>query len=187
MEAGTSIDRLVLGVCGSIAASMVPAALIWLKGEGLFQEVRVILTEMASTLVSAESLSVISGKRVETGWPSEPWASTTPLHMDVALWGQLILVMPATANHLAKAAHGIADDLLSTTLLASEAPVIFVPAMNERMWAKQATRDNVDVLRSRGYTVIEPGPGLSVAESSTGPGGMADVTVVARTIREAVA
>jgi phosphopantothenoylcysteine decarboxylase/phosphopantothenate--cysteine ligase len=85
-------------------------------------------------------------------------------HIQLTREADLFLIMPATANIIAKAAHGIADDLLSTAILASPAPVIIVPCMNEQMWYSAVVRDNVQLARAHGYHVLEPTQGIEIAD-----------------------
>jgi phosphopantothenoylcysteine decarboxylase/phosphopantothenate--cysteine ligase len=90
-------------------------------------------------------------------------------HIELARWAQQVIVAPATADAIAKLAHGFADDLVATLCLATEAPIAIAPAMNHRMWRHPATQDNVATLRSRGVQVIGPDDG-PLAEGESGPG-----------------
>ena len=94
-------------------------------------------------------------------------------HLELAHWTSQILIAPATANSIARLAHGFADDLVSTLCLATTAPVAIAPAMNHRMWLHPATQDNIATLRSRGVQVIGPNDG-PLAERESGPGRMAE-------------
>jgi len=98
-------------------------------------------------------------------------------HLELAGWAQRVIVAPATANTIAKLAHGLADDLVSTLCLATEAPLAIAPAMNHRMWRHPATQANVAVLRSRGVQVIGPDDG-PLAEGESGPGRMAEPAAI---------
>ena len=92
--------------------------------------------------------------------------------------------MPATANTLAKAAHGIADNLLTATILAANCPVVFAPSMNATMWCKSTTQRNVTQLRADGHTVIEPVSGTAVSDGEEGPGGLPDIGTILRNVEE---
>ena len=94
-------------------------------------------------------------------------------HIELARWPEAIVIAPATANTLAKLAHGMADDLLSTLCLATTAPIFVAPAMNHRMWLHPATQTNIDTLKSRGVVVIGPGVGVQAC-GETGPGRMSE-------------
>ena len=94
-------------------------------------------------------------------------------HLELARWAQQVIVAPATANTLAKLAHGLADDLVSTLCLATEAPIAVAPAMNHVMWRHPATQANLATLRARGVQVIGPNDG-PLAEGESGPGRMAE-------------
>jgi phosphopantothenoylcysteine decarboxylase/phosphopantothenate--cysteine ligase len=98
-------------------------------------------------------------------------------HLELARWAQQVVVAPATANTLAKLAHGFADDLVSTLCLATPAPLAVAPAMNHRMWLHPATQANVAVLRARGVQVIGPDDG-PLAEGESGPGRLSEPTAI---------
>ena len=119
--------------------------------------VKTILTDSATQFVSPLNFSTITHNSVH----SSLFTDTDPIpHITLADWADKIVVAPATANIMAKAAHGIGDDLLSTTLLAAHSPVLFVPAMNVNMYRNAATQANMDILRQRGHHILEPSTGL---------------------------
>lgn len=143
--------RVLFGVTGSVAAhrGLEAARLIAKAGH----EVRCILTRGATEFVRPLAFKTLVGET----YTDEDFKST--LHIELAGWSECRVVAPATANIMAKVAHGIADDLLSTALLAAGPPVIFVPAMHESMWLSPATQENLRVLKSQGHTVMEPTTG----------------------------
>lgn len=146
----------MLGVSGGIAAYK-SAELVRLLTQKEIQ-VHCILTEHAEEFVTPLTLATLSGQPVLTGRFESPESGKIQ-HIELAETADLILVAPATANVIAKLAHGIADDLLTTTLLAAQGMVVVCPAMNVFMWENQATVDNLALLKKRGIQVIGPAPG----------------------------
>ena len=163
--------RITLIVSGGIAAykSCFAARLLVKAGA----EVRVVMTENAARFVSPLTFEALTGHPVLTtewsGGHAEEGGAMP--HIALARSADLILVMPATANLIAKAANGIADDLASTLLCARRSPLVVVPAMNEAMWSGPATRRNVATLRGDGAVVLGPVQGLQAC-GDTGPGRM---------------
>ncbi|MEC9093111.1 MAG: flavoprotein [Planctomycetota bacterium] len=147
--------EILLGVSGGVAcykSAMICSVLIQ-QGHG----VNVILTESATRFIGAPTFEALSGRAValsgfDSRYPLGP-------HIQLAKQADLFLVAPATANIIAKAAQGIADDLLSTTLLSFRGRLVFAPAMNSEMWNKVAVQRNVDQLRSDGVEMIGPDSG----------------------------
>ena len=154
----------MLGVGGGIAAYKVAHLLRLLTESGL--DVRVVPTRSALEFVGAATWAALSGHPVT----AEVWDDVHQVpHVRVGREADLVLVAPATADLLARAANGLADDLLTNTLLTTRAPVVFAPAMHTEMWEHPATVDNVATLRRRGALVLEPGVGrLTGADSGTG-------------------
>ncbi|WP_410589111.1 bifunctional phosphopantothenoylcysteine decarboxylase/phosphopantothenate--cysteine ligase CoaBC [Amycolatopsis sp. lyj-23] len=163
-----SKPRVVLGVGGGIAAYKACEVLRGLTESG--HDVRVVPTEAALNFVGAATFEALSGHPVHTGVFTEV---PEVQHVRVGKEADLVLVVPATANLLAKAAHGLADDLLTNTLLTARCPVAFFPAMHTEMWEHPATRDNVALLRSRGMVVTEPDSGR-LTGVDTGKGRLAN-------------
>ncbi|QWF84338.1 bifunctional phosphopantothenoylcysteine decarboxylase/phosphopantothenate--cysteine ligase CoaBC [Amycolatopsis sp. CA-230715] len=163
-----SKPRVVLGVGGGIAAYKACEVLRGLTESG--HDVRVVPTEAALRFVGAATFEALSGHPVHTGVFTEV---PEVQHVRVGKEADLVLVVPATANLIAKAAHGIADDLLTNTLLTARCPVAFFPAMHTEMWEHPATRDNVAALRRRGTVVTEPAAGR-LTGVDTGKGRLAD-------------
>ena len=156
--------RVVLGVSGGIAAYKACEVLRGLTETG--HDVRVVPTASALRFVGAPTWSALSGHPVS----DEVWddAHEVP-HVRIGQDADLVLVVPATADLLARAAHGLADDLLTSTLLTARCPVLYVPAMHTEMWEHPATADNVALLRARGAVVAEPAVGrLTGADSGKG-------------------
>ena len=153
--------RVVVGVSGSIAAYKAPFVVRLLRQAG--HEVKVVATESALRLIGAPALAAVSGQAVSTGVFDDPAAVE---HVAVAERAELVLVAPASADLLARVRAGRADDLLTATILTSQAPVVLAPAMHTQMWLNPATQDNVAVLRERGLTVIEPDSGRLTGKDS---------------------
>jgi phosphopantothenoylcysteine decarboxylase / phosphopantothenate---cysteine ligase len=146
--------KVVLGVSGGIAAYKACELLRRLTESG--HDVRVVPTESALHFVGAATWSALSGHAVSTG----VWSDVHEVpHVRIGQGADLVVVAPATADMLAKAAHGLADDLLTNTLLTARCPVVFAPAMHTEMWEHPATQENVATLRRRGVIVIEPAVG----------------------------
>ncbi len=158
--------KIVLGVTGGIAAYKTVEVASRLRQAGA--EVYVIMTRAAKEFVTELTFREISGHPVA----SDMWAPVTHwnvAHIALANLADAVLVAPATANLLAKAAHGLADDMLTTTLLATAAPLFFAPAMNSRMYLNPVTQENIAALRGRGVHIIEPASG-HLACGTAGPG-----------------
>ena len=172
--------RVVLGVSGGIAAYKAALVLRLLTEAG--HEVTVVPTAAALRFVGEPTWEALSGRRV-TGevWDEVPSVN----HVRLGQEADLVLVAPATADLLARAAHGIADDLLTTTLLTARCPVVMAPAMHTEMWQHPATTANVAVLRERGVTVVEPASGRLTGRDS-GPGRLPEPEDILAAALEAV-
>jgi phosphopantothenoylcysteine decarboxylase/phosphopantothenate--cysteine ligase len=168
--------HVLIGVAGSIASVTVPQSILWLRHE-LGVEVRVVMTRQATTMVTPRAIAVASGVAVALDDTGEPGDHNDPTvhHMELTRWADLMLVLPASANLLAKAAHGIADDLLTTCIIASSCPVVFVPGMNEIMWRKPAVQRNVATLEADGYGVIAPVEGVAMCDGRPTVGAMPEI------------
>ena len=162
---------ILLGVCGSIAAYKACELASRLVEQGA--TVLTALTHSARQLIQPASFEAITGNRVITDMFA-PVPEPEIEHIAVARRANLFLVAPATANMLAKAAQGICDDWLSTTLLATRAPILFAPAMNTLMYTHPATQANIALLRDRGAGFVGPGSGR-LACGDEGPGRLADI------------
>ncbi|HEX7187264.1 MAG TPA: bifunctional phosphopantothenoylcysteine decarboxylase/phosphopantothenate--cysteine ligase CoaBC [Actinomycetes bacterium] len=156
--------RVVLGVGGGIAAYKVAAVLRLLTEAG--HDVRVVPTRSALEFVGAATWAALSGHPVT----AEVWDDVAEVpHVRIGQDADLVLVAPATADLLARAAHGLADDLLTNTLLTARCPVLMAPAMHTEMWLHPATQANVETLRGRGVVVLDPASGR-LTGTDTGPG-----------------
>lgn len=162
--------HVVLGVTGGIAAYKACEVVSRLRK--LHAEVDVIMTENATKLVQPLTFETLSCRPVcvDTFSRVESWDVK---HISLAQKADVMVVAPATANLMAKLAHGIADDMLSTTLLATKAPILLAPAMNTGMWTAQATQDNLQTLLSRGVRTVGPGSGF-LACGDSGDGRMSE-------------
>jgi phosphopantothenoylcysteine decarboxylase/phosphopantothenate--cysteine ligase len=156
--------EIVLGVSGGIAAYKAASLLRLFTESG--DRVTVVPTASALNFVGAATWEALSGRPVST----DVFDNVDSVqHVRVGQQADLVVVAPATANTLAKAAHGLADDLLTTTLLATRAPVVFAPAMHTEMWENPATQANVQTLREHGHVVLEPAVGrLTGVDSGQG-------------------
>ena len=148
--------RILLGVSGGIAAYKSCELVRRLRD--LEADVRVVMTESATHFVSATTFQALSGQSVRVSlWDAQAEAAMG--HIELARWAERILIAPASADILARLAHGVADDLLTTLCLASAAPLYVAPAMNQQMWAHAATQANIDTLRQRGVHLLGPASG----------------------------
>ncbi|WP_432523773.1 bifunctional phosphopantothenoylcysteine decarboxylase/phosphopantothenate--cysteine ligase CoaBC [Kineococcus sp. SYSU DK006] len=178
MSGGTTPrPRVVLGVAGGIAAYKAALLLRELSESG--HEVTVVPTAASEHFVGRATWEALSGKPVAT----DVWSRADEVpHVRLGRHADLVVVAPATADLLARAAHGLADDLLTNVLLTATCPVLLVPAMHTEMWLHPAVQDNVALLRSRGATVLEPASGR-LTGADTGPGRMPEPAEVAAACR----
>ncbi len=160
--------RVLLGVTGGIAAYKSADIVRRLRERGA--EVQVVMTAGARQFVTPLTFQALSGRPVRTDLWDEA-AEAAMGHIELARWADHVLVAPATADFIGRLAHGLADDLLCTLCLATDAPVNIAPAMNRLMWANPATQANVDLLQSRGVRILGPGVGEQAC-GETGPGRM---------------
>jgi phosphopantothenoylcysteine decarboxylase/phosphopantothenate--cysteine ligase len=159
--------RIVLGVTGGIASYKTGWLARLLTAAGA--EVDVVMTRAATEFVGPVTFEALTGRPVHTDL-FEPGRALD--HITLAKGADAIVVAPATADFLARIAHGFADDLLTACLLATDAPVLLVPAMNDRMWANRQTQQNVEHLRELGHHVVQPDEGPLAAGEGSGPGRM---------------
>src|SRR4051794_14607452 len=178
--------KIALGVCGGIAAYKAAEITRLLQDRGI--RVQVVMTTSAQEFLRPLTFAALSGEKVITGMfaaesGTEPNIDSAIEHIAVAQSIDALLVVPATADVLAKFAQGIANDFLTTLYLATTAPVVVAPAMNVNMWEHAATQKNLEILRKRGVTIVEPGSGY-LACGMTGPGRLAEnEAVVAATLQ----
>ncbi|MBS45812.1 MAG: bifunctional phosphopantothenoylcysteine decarboxylase/phosphopantothenate--cysteine ligase CoaBC [Nocardioides sp.] len=176
----SSRPKVVLGVGGGIAAYKACELLRRLTESG--HDVTVVPTASALRFVGAPTWSALSGKPVS----AEVWDDVHEVpHVRLGQTADLVVVAPATADLLAKAAHGLADDLLTNTLLTARCPVVLAPAMHTEMWEPPATRDNVAILRARGTVVVEPDEGR-LTGADTGKGRLPDPAALYAVCRDAL-
>jgi phosphopantothenoylcysteine decarboxylase/phosphopantothenate--cysteine ligase len=175
---GESARRIVLGVSGGIAAYKACELLRRLRESG--HDVTVVPTRAALEFVGAATWAALSGKPVST----EVWDAVDQVpHVRIGQQADLVIVAPATADLLARAAHGLADDLLTNTLLTARCQVVFAPAMHTEMWEHPATRANVATLRERGALVVEPAVGRLTGADS-GPGRLPEPAALAELVTQ---
>lgn len=176
---------MLIGVTGGIAAYKAPGVIRRLKEAGC--EARVIATDTALRFISEETLAIAAGGPIYTGrtW----WEKSGRVeHVILARWADLVLVAPATADAMAKAAIGLGDDLLSATILAGARRVLWAPAMNPEMWNSPATRRNVNTLKNWGHRFVGPEEGLMAsAEEAAGIGRLADEAEILAAVEETLA
>jgi phosphopantothenoylcysteine decarboxylase/phosphopantothenate--cysteine ligase len=181
--------KVTVGVCGGIAAYKSVELVRLLQDAGY--DPHVVMTKAAEEFVRPLTFAAISGHKVITSlWGEEAGAvsgedESSIEHIYEAQTTKLLIVAPATADTLAKFAHGLADDFLSTMFLATTAPVIVAPAMNVNMWEHPATKANVETLRARGVKVIEPGSGY-LACGMVGGGRLAEPPAIVAVVAEAL-
>src|SRR5207253_3988780 len=177
--------KIALGVSGGIAAYKAAEICRQLQERGI--RVQVIMTRAAQEFVRPLTFAALSGEKVITdlfGSDNQPANVESAIeHIAVAQSIDALLVAPATADVIAKFAQGVANDFLTTLYLATTAPVVVAPAMNVNMWEHAATQQNLEILRNRGVTIVEPGSGY-LACGMTGPGRLAEnEAVVAATLQ----
>src|SRR5579864_8654852 len=180
--------KVALGVCGGIAAYKAAEIVRLLQDRGI--RVQVVMTASAQEFVRPLTFAALSGEKVITGMFSdaagtEPNIDSAIEHIAVAQSIDALVVVPATADVLAKFAQGIANDFLTTLYLATTAPVVVAPAMNVNMWEHPATQQNLEILRKRGVKVVDPGSGY-LACGMTGPGRLAENEAVLAAVLEAL-
>jgi phosphopantothenoylcysteine decarboxylase/phosphopantothenate--cysteine ligase len=179
--------RIALGVTGGVAAYKAAELVRRLQQEKL--DVQVVMTRSAREFITPLTFAALTGQKVITemfetgGGNAAPNVESAIEHIAVAQRIDLLLVAPATADILAKFAHGVADDFLTTLYLATKAPVMVAPAMNVNMWEHPATQANLATLRERGVSVVDPDEGY-LACGMTGAGRLAGIEAIARAVRQ---
>ena len=180
--------RVTVGVSGGIAAYKAAELVRALQKQSL--DVHVVMTTAACRFIQPLTFAALTGHKVMTSLWDESSAGETATdssieHIGAAQWTDALVIAPATANILAKFAHGIADDFLTTLYLATTAPILVAPAMNVNMWNHAATQSNLEILRQRGVRVIEPGTG-DLACGMVGAGRMAEPEAIANIVTNAL-
>src|SRR5579864_737834 len=180
------VTNVALGVGGGIAAYKAAELARSLMERGF--SVQVLMTRSAEEFVRPLTFAALTGRKVITNLFSAASAEDTLAsaieHIRVAQENQILVIAPATADLLAKLAHGLADDFLTTTYLAFTGPVVLAPAMNTNMWNHPATQENLRVLRARGHVIVEPDEGI-LACGMVGPGRLAEPEIIAQAVAAA--
>ncbi|MDD4874595.1 MAG: bifunctional phosphopantothenoylcysteine decarboxylase/phosphopantothenate--cysteine ligase CoaBC, partial [Dehalococcoidales bacterium] len=174
---------ILLGITGGISAYKSPDIASKLRQSGA--NVDVVMTESATKFITPLTLQSVTGRQVYT----DMWAPVTDFkidHISLAESADLIVIAPATANIIAHLASGMADDLLTCTVLATKAPVILSPAMNDNMFNNPITQENISKLKDRGFIIIEPGYGR-LASGKMGQGRLPDTSEILDIIRQVLA
>ena len=183
MSQSLSGERVLLGVCGGIAAYKAAELVRRLREAGA--EVRVVLTDGATHFVGAATFQALSGNPVRSSlWDAAAEAAMG--HIELARWATRVVIAPATADILAKLAHGHADDLLSTLCLATVAPLAVAPAMNNRMWLHPATQANLALLRTRDVLILGPADGEQAC-GEVGPGRLLEPDAIVAALSQTTA
>jgi phosphopantothenoylcysteine synthetase/decarboxylase len=165
------IDRLLVGVSGSIAILSLPTYLVTLR-TAFARDVRVIMTASAARMLPPETVALLC----DDVFLDEPVASHKKVgHIELANWADMFLILPASANTLGQAANGLATNLLTSTILGSPTPVVFCPNLNATMWEKKAVQRNLRTLAEDGHIVIEP---ERTSAYEVGTGEMSDTFVL---------
>lgn len=175
--------RILLGISGGIAAYKAAELVRRLRAGGA--TVRVVMTAAAQAFITPLTLQAVSGSPVRTAL-LDATAEAGMDHIELARWAEQVLVAPATAHLIARLAHGLADDLLTTLLLATAAPVTLAPAMNQQMWLHPATAANIALLQARGVQLVGPEAGEQAC-GEVGPGRMAEPATIAAALLAGVA
>jgi phosphopantothenoylcysteine decarboxylase/phosphopantothenate--cysteine ligase len=172
--------RILLGITGGIAAYK--SAILCRQLKQLEADVRVIMTAAATRFITPLTLQALSGHPVHCDL-FEAESDHGMGHIELARWADQIIIAPASANTIAKLAHGQADDLLTTTVLASDKPLFVAPAMNSLMWQHLATQANIQLLISRGVKILGPAEGEQAC-GEQGPGRMLEAEQIAEQLRQ---
>ena len=174
--------KAVIGVTGSIAAYKACELVRLFVKAGW--DVQVAMTEHAKEFVTPLTFRTLSKNPVQCDMFADP-LSWKPEHISLADAADVLVIAPATANVIAKMAHGIADDLLTSVALATKAPIWVAPAMNDGMWSNPATQENIETLKSRGVAFVAPGVG-ELACGTSGPGRMAEPSEIFKAVSAAM-
>jgi len=172
--------NILLGVTGGIAAYKSADLVRRLKDFGF--DVRVVMTQSAQEFITPMTMQAVSGHSVHAElFDCESEAAMG--HIELAKWADSLLIAPVTANCIAKIAHGLADDLLTTIVLATDAQLIIAPAMNQQMWVNQAVKDNIAQLEVRGVEILEPASGVQAC-GDVGQGRMQEPLQIAEQVSQ---
>ena len=173
-----SQKRIILGITGGIAAYKSAEITRRLQDEGA--EVRVVMTESAQEFIRPLTLQALSGNPVHTDL-LDPEAEAAMGHIELARWADLVLIAPATANFIAVLNQGTASDLMSSICLATTAPVMIAPAMNQAMWSNSASQQNIESLKQREVLILEPDNGIQAC-GDVGPGRLPQPDIIVQQV-----
>jgi len=182
MQTSPDKPRVLLGVTGGIAAYKAADLASRLVKQGC--ELRVVMTEAAKRFVGPVTFAALSGNPVPGDWFDGNQEAAIS-HIDLARWAQVVVVAPATANFIAKAALGLADDLLSTLLLATDAPLLIAPAMNPHMYEHPTVGANLDTMAQRGASIVGPAAGPTAC-GEQGPGRMVEPELIVEQVMDLI-
>lgn len=170
------MKNILMAVTGAVSAAAMPSFIMHLRKE-LNSNVTVMVSRNATKFVTPYSLQLYSGNTVYTDMYEADENVLVP-HIKLTQNANIMVVMPASCNIIAKAANGICDDLISTSIVAAEIPVLFVPSMNERMWFNAGVQHNVERLKECGHYILEPEKGVKVEGAAEVYGAMASLKTV---------
>ncbi len=170
------MKSILICITGAVAAVALPNYIMIIR-KHIRVNVTVMISKNATKFVTPYSLSIYSGSEVFTDTYDFSEKIIVP-HIRHTETADIVLVMPATANIIGKVAHGICDDLISTSILASQSPVLFVPSMNERMWFSKPMQHNVQRIKEYWYHIVEPEMGIEVGDASESFGAMASLKTI---------
>jgi phosphopantothenoylcysteine decarboxylase/phosphopantothenate--cysteine ligase len=174
--------KILLGITGSIAAYKIPELIRQLRAQNY--DVKIVMTKAAKSFVTPLTLQCLSNNPVYEKL-LDPEVEMTMGHIELARWADLILIAHASANCIAKLAHGMADDLLSTLCLVAQCPIMLAPAMNQQMWLNLATQDNIKILQQRGIQIWGPASGEQAC-GEVGPGRMLEPEEIVKHLDDAI-
>lgn len=178
-------ETAVVAITGSIGALWAAQFVLELRAEGHVREIRVVMSPSATQFVTPVAMRAISGSPILSGL-FDVDAPLSVGHVQVSENAGVMIVMPATANIIGKAANGLADDAVSASIMAAACPVVFVPNMNDRMWRRAAVQRNVRTLVRDGHHVVPPVAGTVVSTGRTATGGMPDFETLLKAVRRVV-
>lgn len=178
------INNLLLGVTGSVGVLAVPEYIRLLK-ENIVKRVDVMMSFSAKKFVTPYTMRLYSGNPVFSD-SFEISDDVRVPHIDLTSKCDLFVIMPATANIMGKAANGICDDLISTAVMASKSPVVFIPAMNPNMWFSKTNQKNISTLKDLGHHVIPPSDGYEISDMMSSFGSMAKFDVIVNFLKSVV-
>lgn len=166
-----SSGNLLVGSCGTISVLNLHNWILQLK-KNFCLNIKIILTEKAAEFINIEALKIVTGCEVFVSFQSD--TVPTP-HVNLLKWADLYLVLPASANTLSKVANGISDNLITTSILNAEIPVVFVPSMNKVMWEKSIIQKNINILREEFYIEYTEGDIYKVSSGEYDKGLIVDI------------